>query len=424
MEEILNLKEKIEKFRQLEGESFVCDGSKVEEVYAQAKERKMNLLIKTFSFLGAVVSTICFLLFTFLVENNPSFMFAVLGVIFIVPAIWVAFNVKTMISDSVSVFCFLTGIALVYRGVVDSDGEVMIITTSLILIALSVWIGYKYKKYIFDLFSSFGYVIGLVFLGIGVMMLENSNGFHSDDFTYSLLVVIYLVLALIVIFVSNNRLLSFLSVVLIGGSLLFFAMQSRPFGFQLDMEGCFCSSYNVILMTLFVLMSFFESKIMKHRRLYYYLYDAARIVTLVISVILSIWLMVEKKYGNEACYYLQVVAVVSLSLWTISRFLKVMQIETKKRIWILAVSAVLLIPFSYMIPIAFIALLYVVCSFYSSYKTGFVLSVVSFIYSLMYFYYDMHVTLLEKSMALIVPGVVILLIYLFIRKKLEFHEEV
>ena len=177
-------------------------------------------------------------------------------------------------------------------------------------------------------------------------------------------------------------------------------------------------------MTLFVLMSFFESKIMKHRRLYYYLYDAARIVTLVISVILSIWLMVEKKYGNEACYYLQVVAVVSLSLWTISRFLKVMQIETKKRIWILAVSAVLLIPFSYMIPIAFIALLYVVCSFYSSYKTGFVLSVVSFIYSLMYFYYDMHVTLLEKSMALIVPGVVILLIYLFIRKKLEFHEEV
>lgn len=81
----------------------------------------------------------------------------------------------------------------------------------------------------------------------------------------------------------------------------------------------------------------------------------------------------------------------------------------------------MLAPTLYYVPLAY-SLLVLLLSFYSNYKTGLVLGLISFIYFMSKFYYDLHYTLLHKSLLLFGTGLFFLLVYLLFFKKLRTHE--
>jgi len=70
------------------------------------------------------------------------------------------------------------------------------------------------------------------------------------------------------------------------------------------------------------------------------------------------------------------------------------------------------------------AILLIVLGFLVNYKTGLILGIVSFIYFISQYYYDLNFTLLTKSILLFLSGILFVLLYLLTHKKLSSNEKV
>ncbi len=70
------------------------------------------------------------------------------------------------------------------------------------------------------------------------------------------------------------------------------------------------------------------------------------------------------------------------------------------------------------------AILIILLCFLVNYKMGLVLGVISFVYFISQFYYDLNFTLLTKSALLFSTGILFIILYLFIYKKLTADENV
>ena len=64
------------------------------------------------------------------------------------------------------------------------------------------------------------------------------------------------------------------------------------------------------------------------------------------------------------------------------------------------------------------------CETWVNYKTGLVIGIISFIYFISQYYYDLNFTLLTKSIILFSSGIVFILFYLFTNKKLNTNEKI
>ena len=66
----------------------------------------------------------------------------------------------------------------------------------------------------------------------------------------------------------------------------------------------------------------------------------------------------------------------------------------------------------------------VLLSFLVNYKTGLAIGIISIIYFVSQYYYDLNFTLLTKSIILFVSGIMFLLFYLFTAKNLNTNEKI
>jgi len=69
------------------------------------------------------------------------------------------------------------------------------------------------------------------------------------------------------------------------------------------------------------------------------------------------------------------------------------------------------------------SLLLLLLSFKVNYRTGVALGIMGFIYSIGMFYYDLNITLLQKSLIMFGSGVFFILLYFLIFKKSNSHEK-
>jgi uncharacterized membrane protein len=70
------------------------------------------------------------------------------------------------------------------------------------------------------------------------------------------------------------------------------------------------------------------------------------------------------------------------------------------------------------------SILVILLNFMANYKTGFVIGLLAFVYFVSQYYYDLSFSLLTKSYMMLVTGALFLILYLFVYKKLQSHEEV
>jgi uncharacterized membrane protein len=95
----------------------------------------------------------------------------------------------------------------------------------------------------------------------------------------------------------------------------------------------------------------------------------------------------------------------------------------REKTTIYALSFVLLLSTA-MSPAIAGALLIILLAFMVNHKTGFAVGIISFIYFVSQFYYDLGYTLLLKSILMFSTGVLFMLIYLFTYKKLHANEKI
>jgi len=295
---------------------------------------------------------------------------------------------------------------LFIAGLYNSD--VALLLFGGIFIAASIWINKQYDKIIIDTISVSSFIIGFILLGFGCEQLNINE---------SILSIIFIIIALISLSIVQNYILSFVSIQVINGSILALIMLNNAY----DLIHVYVSILS-LTMTYFFLR---EAKIITTHKALSNLYNPVRI-GLVFSFISGLVFLGKKGIlpASPGYTWLSSVIIISVIVYLISGlfdFLKITDIRHKTGIYIFTVLVLLPTALSPAIPGA---VLIILLSFFVNYKTGVVLGIISLIYFVSQYYYDLDFTLLTKSILLFSTGVLFIALYLFTCKKLDSYDKV
>lgn len=358
MDKLTNKKLLLDSIRLSEGTNFNCDENAIFNEYNLQRENKSSLAIKILSILGGFLATLAFLGF------------------------------------------------LAIAGLYDSEFGLLLFGIGFIISA--IWLNKEYDKLIIDTFSISIYIIGFALLAFGLAKLK------LDENVITLLVGI---IALCSLFVTQNYMLSFISVLVINGSFLSLIIFNNVY----NLVHLYTTLITIIL-TYFFLN---EAKIISSNIKLSKLYNPVRI-GLVFSLLFGL-IAIGKKHLipiSENYTWLSSIVMIFAVLYLVYTIIKINKIEavkSKTLIYFLSCSILIATLFA---PSISGAILIILLSFLVNYKTGLVIGIISLIYFVSQYYYDLNFTLLTKSIILFSTGILFLCFYVFTSKKLNGNEKI
>lgn len=306
---------------------------------------------------------------------------------------------------SITVCCIFIGLLFI-SNTIDSELTMSILGIAFIIGAVAI--NKSLDNIIMDTFSISFYLMGFVMLGIGI-----AN--YSEQENY--IAVTFILISVITLWLTQNYILSFISALIIHGSLMVILKDQNEF-------------FNIYCCILALGMTYLflnEAKIMASGKKIAKLYDPIRIA--IVFSFLSIFIITSQSWAFYlglyfGQYWITSLVIILATLYTISYILKILKIDkTKDKIIIYIISFLILASTSLSVAIAG-SILIILLSFLVNYKTSFVIGILSFIYFISRFYYDLSLTLLTKSLFLIASGILFLALYYFAHKKLSKDEKI
>ncbi len=258
-----------------------------------------------------------------------------------------------------------------------------------------------YNKLIVDTFSISMYVIGFALLSTGLSQL------NIDENLIALLIG---GIAFGCLFINQNYILSFISTLLIGGSCMFLILNSNAY----DLIHLYIAVNTLVLVYCFLN----EAKIISSHKKGLQLYNPIRIG--LIGTLLFGLIAIGKRDLipiTENRIWLSSVVMILVTLYLVHMILKingVTSVKSKASVYVMSGLVVACTLFSPSISGAIVILL---LSFLVRYKTGVVIGIISMLYFISQYYYDLSFTLLTKSVMLLVSGIALLLLYVFTTQK-------
>jgi len=357
----MNKKENIERLiksiQTIEGESFKVNDHDLFEELKNSEGNKSSLAIKILSIFGGFLATLAFMGFLFIAGlYNSHIGMLFFGVGFIISAIWINKIQDKLITDTLSISLFIIGFGLL--------------------------------------------ITGLTMLNV------------SD----SLIAIIVLIIAASSLLITQNFILSFISILTINGCLLGLINILNLFNLI---------HLYIALNTIAVLYIFInEAKIITQHNLLSRLYNPIR-VGLIFSLLTGLILLGNKYIIPISDNFIWISSIVLFAaiLFMVSKIINVLRVtSTQNKTLLYLLSSLILLPTVMSPPISG-ALLIILLSFYINYKTGFAIGILSFVYFIGQFYYDLNFTLLTKSILLVSSGILFVIFYLIINKKLNRNEK-
>ncbi len=358
MENRTTFKDKIQYIAQTEGGEFKCNEIEIEKEYLKLQYDKSSIAIKILSVLGGLLATLSFLGF------------------------------------------------LILAGLYDS--EIGLMLTGFMLIGAAIILSKTYNKLIIDTLSISSYAIGLSLVAFGLSELAVGN---------NVICFLFVLISLLIIGITQNYILSFLSILIINGSFIFLIVDN-------DLQNLI-HLYNAIILALLTYVFLNEAKLLSLNRLLSKLYNPVRI-GLIISVLIGLAIVGQKgifDFGIKRIWISSFITI-PLTIYVVSVILKIMGISKNKALYLIySLCAIFLIPTIFS-PAISASLLIILLCFLVNYKIGISIGILSFIYFISQYYYDLNFTLLTKSIILLVSGGVFLLFYFLSHKKLDQNEKV
>lgn len=358
MDKLTNIKELLDSIRLSEGSDFEYDEKAILEEYNTLEKNKSSLVIKILSIFGSFLATLAFLGF------------------------------------------------LVIAGLYDSEFGLLIFGAGFIISA--IWLNKVYTKLIIDTFSISIYVIGFFLLAFGLSKINVDQ---------NIIVILLSLIALSSLIITQNYILSFISVLTISGNFLFLIISNNSY----NLIHLYIAVYTLILAYLFLN----EAKILSLHKKLSILYNPLRI-GIVISLLFGL-ISIGKRYLipiSQNYIWLSSIVMILVIIYLVSIIIKINEISTvKNKVMIYALSA-LILALTILSPSILGAFIIILLSFLVHYKTGFVIGILSIIYFISQYYYDLNLTLLTKSIILFVSGIAFLLLYLFTNKNLNTNEKI
>ncbi len=288
------------------------------------------------------------------------------------------------------------------------DSEAGLVVTGLIFTGAAIWLNVVYKKLIIDTLSVSAYAIGLCLMAFGLLELG------AGDNT---ICVFLMIISLLTIGITKNYILSFVSILTINGCFIYLIIDN-------DLSSLI-HFYDAILLILLTYVFLNEAKLLADKRFPTKLYNPVRI-GLMISLITGLVFVGQRGIFDFGIKYIWASSIITipLTIYVISIIAKIIGVTKTKSLYLIYSCSILFLLPTAMSPAISGALLIILLSFLINFKAGITIGVISFVYFISQYYYDLNYTLLTKSIILFVSGIVFLLFYLFTHKKLAQNEKV
>ncbi|MCX8524291.1 DUF4401 domain-containing protein [Chryseobacterium formosus] len=296
-------------------------------------------------------------------------------------------------------FLFITGIY---------DSELGLLALGIPLIIFGAFITKVTDSILLDTLSISAYIIGFVLLGVGLSQMETHVNVIS---------LIFIAIAASTLFIVRSYLISFVSVLIVCGGFLFLIISNHTF----DSIHVYISLLAIVLTLLYLK----EAKLITYSKAFSQLYDSVRIA-LVFSFLAGLFFLGRNDMGEHSIEYIWIssLVIVAAILYVISYLFEMLNIKkNEQKYGIYALSVLILLPTIFS-PAISGAILIILLSFLVNYKTSLVIGVVAFIYFVSQYYYDLHYTLLTKSIVLFCSGILFLGLYFLTHKKLSSDEKI
>jgi hypothetical protein len=315
-----------------------------------------------------------------------------------------AIKILSVFGGFLATFIFLW--FLLIAGLYDS--EIGLLIFGIAFITSAIWLNKKYDKLIIDTFSVSTYIIGFALLAFGLIAMK------VDE---NIIILLISSIALFSLCITQNYILSFISILTISCSFLTLII----------LNGFYHLIHLYIAVNILILTYLFlnESRIVSSSIKISKLYNPSRI-GFIISLLFGLFAIGKKHLIpiSQNYSWLSSIVMIFAIVYLVYTILKINKIETlKSKIWVYSLSCLILIPTVFSPSISG-AIVIILVSFLVNYKTGLAIGIVSFIYFISQYYYDLNFTLLTKSILLFSSGIIFLLCYLFTIKKQICNEKI
>ncbi|MGB4958898.1 MAG: DUF4401 domain-containing protein [Saprospiraceae bacterium] len=306
-------------------------------------------------------------------------------------------KILTIVGGIMSTLAFLG--FLFIAGLYDSSLAMLIFGVGFVL--TSVFLNHRFDKLIIDTFSISIYFIGLFLMAFAMVDMNiNEN----------LVTLLYFLIALGTIFIMQNFILSFAAVLIMCGSLAVLILSNELF----DLMQIYAGLLGILLSFCYL----YEAEIITFHKKMSRLHHPIRIgLTFSFLVILGMVSIRDFAPISSGYVWISSILMIVLILYIIHKILNMYEIVDKIETWSAYLSTILILLPTVFCPGLSGAILIILLGFMTNYRTGFVIGIISLIYFISQFYYDMNLTLLDKSLLLMASGVVFIILYLFISKK-------
>ncbi|HTO14632.1 MAG TPA: DUF4401 domain-containing protein [Edaphocola sp.] len=295
---------------------------------------------------------------------------------------------------------------LFISGLYSSDISLLVLGG--VLIVTSIWLNKKSDRIVMDTFSVSAFIIGFILLGFGCLQFKVSDNILS---------IIFIIIAFASLNIVQNYILSFIAVLIINGSILTLIISNNLY----NIIPIYIAAIGMMMTYLFLK----EGKIITINKTLSKLYNPVKIGLIFSFLIGLIFLGKKGILPIDANYnWLSSIIIIPLIVYIITILFKVINVQNTSHKIGIYIFTILILLSTALSPAISGAFLIILLSFFVNYKTGFVIGIISFIYFIFQFYYDLNFTLLTKSIILFSTGLLFIVFYLFTYKKLKANENV
>jgi hypothetical protein len=302
---------------------------------------------------------------------------------------------------------------LMMANLYQSQGAMAIV--GVLFIVVAIVLNKSTDNLLLDTFGITSYILGYTLLGMGMEgTLSGGSEWRTD---LNLISAVFICIAVGSLLITQNYMLSFLSVLVVFGSLLSFLSINNSYDL--------IHLYIPCLTFLIAFWYLHESDILAFHPKIAKLYNPV-CLGLVISFLAGLAFVCKRGFLPIAENYVWIssISTIGAVVYLLSILMKTFGIHQDKIKWTLYGLGVLV-----MLPTAFSpaisgAILILLLSYYVKHVTGFVIGIVSLFYFLSQYYYDLNFTLLVKSGILFSSGLLFLVVYFFSQPYLQENEKV
>jgi len=318
-----------------------------------------------------------------------------------------AIKILSVFGGILASFAFLGFLLL--AGLYNSEAGLLIVGAIFITAAILTSKIYD-KKIILDTIIVSFYIIGFLLLGYA---------FGTMGMNENAICVVFIAIAGLSIAIAQNYILSFISTLIISGSILSIIWH---YGLIIHI------SIDVYIAALAAIIAYFflnEAKIIAANNALSKLYGSIR-VGLIFSFLAGLVFVGKKGLLPMSTDYIWLSSIVTIyaAIYLLSKLFVILNInKTEHKVGIYIFTVLTLLPTAFS-PAISGAIFLILLSFYVNYKTGLILGIAAFIFFISLYYYDLNLTLLTKSILLISSGVLFIVLYLFTHKKLTTNEKI